>query len=116
MEKAKPGEPEKLTPKDMVFSGCSDTNGKGFGIVCETGMHTRIGRIAQLIASDGGGKGMKKCGCLPDTRAGAEALPGQLLCILIDYDIVSHQQVSRFGQSDLQKVSIDAKAKADLYR
>ena len=91
MEKAKPGEPEKLTPKDMVFSGFSDTNGKGFGIVCETGMHTRIGRIAQLIASDGGGKGMKKCGCLPDTSAGAEA-SWALPCFLIDYDIVSHQQ------------------------
>merc|ERR1719434_459473 len=39
----KPGEPEKLTPENMVFSGCSVTNGKGRGVVCETGMSTRIG-------------------------------------------------------------------------
>mmetsp|Transcript_57018 Transcript_57018/g.144753 ORF Transcript_57018/g.144753 Transcript_57018/m.144753 type:complete len:1046 (-) Transcript_57018:337-3474(-) len=68
------GEPEKLTPENMVFSGCSVKNGKGKGIVVETGMHTRIGRIAQLIADADGGKSKKKCGCLPDTSANATPL------------------------------------------
>merc|ERR550532_1652511 len=67
----KPGEPEKLTPENMVFSGCSVTNGKGRGVVCETGMFTRIGRIAQLIAGEDGGAQKKKCFCLPDTSASA---------------------------------------------
>merc|ERR1719401_1988078 len=67
MKTKKPGEPEKLTPENMVYSGCSVTSGKGRGIVCETGMSTRIGRIAQLIAGDG--KPKTKCFCLPDTSA-----------------------------------------------
>jgi len=74
----KPGEPEKLTPENCVFSGCSVTNGKGKGVVCETGMYTRIGRIAQLIAGEDGGKGKKKCGCLPDTSAQATPLQQNL--------------------------------------
>eukprot|EP00405_Crypthecodinium_cohnii_P023546 CAMPEP_0206473622 /NCGR_PEP_ID=MMETSP0324_2-20121206/32988_1 /ASSEMBLY_ACC=CAM_ASM_000836 /TAXON_ID=2866 /ORGANISM="Crypthecodinium cohnii, Strain Seligo" /LENGTH=1041 /DNA_ID=CAMNT_0053948613 /DNA_START=169 /DNA_END=3294 /DNA_ORIENTATION=- len=61
------GEAEKLTPENMVFSGCSVSNGKGRGIVTATGMHTRIGRIAQLIAGDENEKPKKKCFCLPDT-------------------------------------------------
>merc|ERR1719230_169609 len=48
----KAGEPEKLTPVNMVFSGCNTANGKGRGIVVETGMGTRIGCIAQLMAGD----------------------------------------------------------------
>jgi len=72
-----PGEEEKLTPDNMVFSGCSVTNGKGRGIVVDTGMSTRIGKIAQLIADkDGGAK--KKCGCLPDTSANATPLQNNL--------------------------------------
>ncbi|CAJ1449607.1 unnamed protein product [Effrenium voratum] len=63
----KEGEPEKLTPEVCVFSGCNVTNGKGRGIVTATGMGTRIGRIAQLIAGEEGPK--KKCFCLPDTSA-----------------------------------------------
>lgn len=70
-------EGEKLTPENMVFSGCSVTNGKGKGIVVDTGMSTRIGRIAQLIAEkDGGPK--KKCGCLPDTSTNATPLQANL--------------------------------------
>jgi magnesium-transporting ATPase (P-type) len=59
------GGEEKLTPQNMVFSGCPTTNGKGIGIVVETGMGTRIGQIAALMAGDGGEK--KTCGCMPDT-------------------------------------------------
>jgi len=62
MRRQREGEPEKLTPENMVFSGCSVTSGKGKGIVVETGMHTRIGRIAQLIAGGDGGKAKTKCG------------------------------------------------------
>jgi len=73
----KPGEPEKLTPENMAFSGCACTSGKGKGIVIETGMQTRIGRIAQLIAGEDGGE-KKKCGCLPDTSASATPLQQSL--------------------------------------
>jgi len=74
----KEGEPEKLTPENCVFSGCSVTNGKGKGIVTDTGMGTRIGRIAQLIAGEDGGKQKKKCGCLPDTSANMTPLQQNL--------------------------------------
>uniref|UniRef100_A0A7S2Q8H1 P-type sodium-transporting ATPase4 n=1 Tax=Zooxanthella nutricula TaxID=1333877 RepID=A0A7S2Q8H1_9DINO len=74
----KDGEPEKLTPENMVFSGCSVTNGKGRGIVTSTGMDTRIGRIAQLINGEDGGKGKKSCGCLPDSSASATPLQRNL--------------------------------------
>jgi len=77
IKKPKPGEPEKLTPENMVFSGCSVTSGKGRGVVCEAGMYTRIGRIAQLIAGEGGGN-KKKCGCLPDTSGNATPLQQNL--------------------------------------
>jgi Ca2+-transporting ATPase len=73
----KEGEPEKLTPENCVFSGCSTTSGKGKGIVVETGMGTRIGRIAQLISGkDGGAK--TKCFCLPDTSASQTPLQQNL--------------------------------------
>jgi len=74
---AKPGEPEKLTPENMVFSGCTCTNGKGKGLVMETGMNTRIGNIARLI-SGGQGERKTKCGCLPDTSASQTPLQEQL--------------------------------------
>jgi len=73
----KPGETEKLTPENMVFSGCTCTNGKGKGIVMETGMNTRIGNIARLI-SGGQGERKTKCGCLPDTSASQTPLQEQL--------------------------------------
>jgi len=63
----KEGEAEKLTPENMVFSGCSTTNGRAKGIVVDTGMSTRIGEIAALMAGEKGQK--KQCGCLPDTSA-----------------------------------------------
>ncbi|CAE7250441.1 unnamed protein product [Symbiodinium natans] len=72
----KEGEPEKLTPEVCVFSGCNVTNGKGRGIVTATGMGTRIGRIAQLIAGEEGPK--KKCFCLPDTSANQTPLQRNL--------------------------------------
>merc|ERR1712107_272122 len=67
LKKKRPGETEKLTPDNMVFSGCSTTNGKGKGIVVETGMGTRIGQIAALMVGEKGDK--KQCGCMPDTSA-----------------------------------------------
>jgi len=72
-----PDEPMTLTPENMVFSGCSVTYGKGRGIVCETGMLTRIGRIAQLIADDWNNKPKTKCGCLPDCHPTVSATPLQ---------------------------------------
>ncbi|CAK8988857.1 Calcium-transporting ATPase 1 (BACCA1) [Durusdinium trenchii] len=72
----KEGEPEKLTPEVCVFSGCNVTNGKGRGVVTATGMGTRIGRIAQLIAGEEGPK--KKCFCLPDTSANQTPLQRNL--------------------------------------
>merc|ERR1740139_893005 len=77
IKQKKPGEPEKLTPENMVFSGCACTSGKGLAIVCETGMHTRIGKIAAMIAGDGSAD-KKKCGCLPDTSANATPLQQNL--------------------------------------
>mmetsp|Transcript_19825 Transcript_19825/g.50693 ORF Transcript_19825/g.50693 Transcript_19825/m.50693 type:complete len:1086 (+) Transcript_19825:111-3368(+) len=74
----KEGEPEKLTPENCVFSGCSVTNGKGKGFVTDIGMQTRIGRIAQLIAGEDGGKGKTKCFCLPDTSGSATPLQQNL--------------------------------------
>ena len=41
-------------------------------------MHTRIGRIAQLIAGEDGGKGKTKCFCLPDTSGSATPLQQNL--------------------------------------
>eukprot|EP00913_Durusdinium_trenchii_P007934 g7440.t1 len=48
----------------MVFSGCPVANGKCKGVVVATGMDTRIGDIAKMMASEdqeGGGW----CSCLP---------------------------------------------------
>eukprot|EP00933_Yihiella_yeosuensis_P079485 TRINITY_DN9222_c0_g1_i1.p1 TRINITY_DN9222_c0_g1~~TRINITY_DN9222_c0_g1_i1.p1 ORF type:complete len:1097 (+),score=293.97 TRINITY_DN9222_c0_g1_i1:94-3384(+) len=73
----KEGEPEKLTPEVCVFSGCNVANGKGKGVVTATGMGTRIGRIAQLIAGEEGGA-KKKCFCLPDTSANQTPLQKNL--------------------------------------
>eukprot|EP00931_Biecheleriopsis_adriatica_P083561 TRINITY_DN5716_c0_g1_i1.p1 TRINITY_DN5716_c0_g1~~TRINITY_DN5716_c0_g1_i1.p1 ORF type:complete len:1073 (-),score=268.36 TRINITY_DN5716_c0_g1_i1:190-3408(-) len=72
----KEGETEKLTPEVCVFSGCNVTNGKGKGIVTATGMNTRIGLIAKLIAGDE--KPKKKCFCLPDTSANQTPLQRNL--------------------------------------
>merc|ERR1719261_933020 len=73
----KPLNGDKLTSENMVFFGCSVTNGKGKGIVVNTGMGTQIGKIAQLIAEKEGGS-KKKCGCLPDTSANATPLQRNL--------------------------------------
>jgi len=77
-EKALTGEPDdvskntkikeqtKLTPENMVFSGCPVANGKCKGIVVATGMNTRIGEIAKMMAKqdeEGGSSGW--CDCLP---------------------------------------------------
>jgi len=73
------GEPEKLLPENMVFSGCPVANGSGRGIVMMTGMGTRIGHIFRLIAeSENGGKPKKRCFCLPDTSAEATPLQRSL--------------------------------------
>mmetsp|Transcript_97923 Transcript_97923/g.277218 ORF Transcript_97923/g.277218 Transcript_97923/m.277218 type:complete len:1038 (-) Transcript_97923:318-3431(-) len=78
MKPKRAGEPEKLTPENMVFSGCSVTNGTGRGIIVATGMGTRIGRIAQLIAEKNGGKPKKRCFCLPDISGDATPLQQSL--------------------------------------
>ena len=48
-------EGEKLTPENMAFSSCTVTNGKALAIVVATGMSTRVGRIAALLAAQEGG-------------------------------------------------------------
>merc|ERR1719356_411345 len=66
----KPGETEKLVPETMGFSGCLVTNGKARCIVVDTGMNTRIGKIASMLQQSGDGNtkgGM--CTCLPDTTS-----------------------------------------------
>jgi potassium/sodium efflux P-type ATPase len=77
LREGKASEPDKLTPVNMVFSGCNVTSGKGKGIVVDTGMTTRIGQIAQLIADKDGAGGLKY-GCLPDTSANATPLQNKL--------------------------------------
>merc|ERR1719379_617381 len=52
-----------LTPPTMVFSSCMCTNGKATGVIVETGMATRVGKIAAMLTSET----KTKCGCLPDT-------------------------------------------------
>eukprot|EP00927_Polykrikos_kofoidii_P005697 TRINITY_DN12259_c0_g1_i1.p1 TRINITY_DN12259_c0_g1~~TRINITY_DN12259_c0_g1_i1.p1 ORF type:complete len:1103 (+),score=207.55 TRINITY_DN12259_c0_g1_i1:58-3366(+) len=59
------GEPEKLTPDNMVFAGSSVTNGRGTCIVTSTAMNTRIGEIARLIQGESGAT--TTCFCMPDT-------------------------------------------------
>jgi potassium/sodium efflux P-type ATPase len=58
----------KLTPENMIFSGCPVANGTCKGIVWATGMDTRIGEIAKLMAS-GKDDSKKKgpCDCIPST-------------------------------------------------
>jgi len=76
-EKALTGEPDdvskntkikeqtKLTPENMVFSGCPVANGKCKGVVVATGMDTRIGEIAKMMASEDTERG--RCDCLPSS-------------------------------------------------
>jgi len=64
---------------NMVYSGCNVTNGKGTVVVVDTGMRTKIGKIASRLnesdsdnVSDNTLKGQGKtrwCSCLPDTSA-----------------------------------------------
>jgi len=72
----KEGQPEKLTPETMAFSGCSVTSGVGKGLVTDTGMNTRIGRIAKLISGDEGPK--TTCFCFPDTSGNQTPLQQNL--------------------------------------
>ncbi|CAE7359679.1 unnamed protein product [Symbiodinium natans] len=76
-EKALTGEPDdvskntkikeqtKLTPENMVFSGCPVASGKCKGIVVATGMNTRIGDIAKMMANSDDKTGGGPCDCLP---------------------------------------------------
>jgi len=74
----KPGEPAKLTPENMVFSGCSITSGNGKGITIATAMKTRIGQIAVSIEGGDKSAGKKKCFCLPDTSGNETPLQQDL--------------------------------------
>lgn len=86
-------EGEKLTPENMAFSSCMVTNGKAKAFVVETGMNTRVGKIAQLLSQSGsnandngsvrsGGTVKKKkcncCACLPDTKSNQTPLQRSL--------------------------------------
>eukprot|EP00439_Symbiodinium_sp_Y106_P026125 s7846_g3.t1 len=73
-EKALTGEPEdvpknikikeqtKLTPENMAFSGCPVASGRCTGVVVATGMDTRIGEIAQMMAKEDDEAGRCSCG------------------------------------------------------
>lgn len=73
-EKALTGEPEdvpkntkikeqtKLTPENMAFSGCPVASGRCTGVVVATGMDTRIGEIAQMMAKEDDDAGRCSCG------------------------------------------------------
>jgi potassium/sodium efflux P-type ATPase len=66
----------KLTPEHMLYSGCSVTSGSARGIVVATGMRTRVGGIAALLA---GKKKTGRCGgLLPDTSSGMTPLQASL--------------------------------------
>lgn len=72
VKELKPGETPKLVPDTMAFSGCLVTNGKAKCIITSTGMGTRIGKIAQMLQGESGGR---KCmGLCPDTSAGQTPL------------------------------------------
>eukprot|EP00439_Symbiodinium_sp_Y106_P013082 s6701_g1.t3 len=77
VKEKKDGQPEKLTPETMAFSGCSITSGLGRGLVTDTGMNTRIGRIAKLIAGEDGGQ-KTTCFCFPDTSGSQTPLQQNL--------------------------------------
>jgi len=71
---SKAGDEEKLVPENMVFSSCEVKTGKARGIAVDTGMRTRIGRIAELTLGKGDGEegeegSGKVCGCLPDHKS-----------------------------------------------
>ncbi|CAE7457493.1 unnamed protein product [Symbiodinium pilosum] len=61
----------------MAFSGCSITSGLGRGLVTDTGMNTRIGRIAKLISGEDGGQ-KTTCFCFPDTSGNQTPLQQNL--------------------------------------
>merc|ERR1719238_2141015 len=72
-----------LTPPTMVFSSCQVTNGKAVAVVVETGMRTRVGKIAGMLTSEQ----KTKCGCLPDTSGNQTPLQENLhvLSVQIGY-------------------------------
>merc|ERR1719310_521517 len=100
----KPGEPVKLTPDNMCFSSSNVKSGEAVCIVVETGMRTRVGRIAELLTDAGAGgngdgdgdgpppqpdieqgsakappkKKKKEQPCIPDTKAGQSPLQASL--------------------------------------
>jgi magnesium-transporting ATPase (P-type) len=41
-----------LTPPTMVFSSCMCTNGKAVAVIVETGMRTRVGKIAAMLTTE----------------------------------------------------------------
>ena len=65
VKKKAPGAAEKLTADTMIFSSCTVKAGNCKAMVVRTGMRTRVGQIAALLAGDGA----KQEGCLPDTSA-----------------------------------------------
>merc|ERR1719163_1311139 len=72
-----------LTPPTMVFSSCMCTNGKATGVIVETGMRTRVGKIAAMLTTDQ----KTTCGCLPDTSGNQTPLQKNLhtLSVQIGY-------------------------------
>jgi potassium/sodium efflux P-type ATPase len=72
-----------LTPPTMVFSSCMCTNGKATGVIVETGMRTRVGKIAAMLTTEQ----KTTCGCLPDTSGNQTPLQHNLhtLSVQIGY-------------------------------
>lgn len=46
-----PKKEKSLSSKNMVFMGCSVTDGRGKGVVVKTGMDTKMGHVASLLAN-----------------------------------------------------------------
>ncbi|CAE7886471.1 yoaB, partial [Symbiodinium sp. KB8] len=66
-----------LTPENKLFSATTVTSGSGVGVVVATGMHTRVGQIAALLAGGEGPEGQEAPGCCAGLQGHAQRTPLQ---------------------------------------
>jgi len=67
----------KLTPMNMAFSSTTCAQGHAVAVVVETGMDTRVGRIAALLNQSSGGDGAAGAGGQKKKRKGPKRTPLQ---------------------------------------